>query len=93
MNGLKEDSQSKQILAKVDAPGQVKFVPAVAYHYCLKSEAFTQPGALTLANLCTLLCRWIDRMRSEWANWTPHCPSLSPQDTEIEVESPKATSF
>ena len=32
----------------------VNFITAVAYHFCLNlPAAFTQPGALTLANLCT----------------------------------------
>ena len=40
--------------AKVDAPGSVNFVPAVAYHFCLNLHAaFTQPGASTLADICT----------------------------------------
>ena len=36
------------------APGLVKFVPAVAYHFCLAlPAAFTQPGAHLLAKPCT----------------------------------------
>ena len=39
--------------AKVDAPGLVNFIPAVAYHFCLNlPAAFTKPGASTLADLC-----------------------------------------
>ena len=42
-----------QRLAKVDAPGLMRST-AVAYHFCPSlPAAFTQPGALTLANLCT----------------------------------------
>ena len=40
--------------AKVGAPSLVKFVPAVAYHFCLNlPAAFTQPGASILVDLCT----------------------------------------
>ena len=43
-----------QILAKVGAPGLVNFNTAIAYHVCLSlPSAFTQPGALSLADLCT----------------------------------------
>ena len=43
-----------QRLAEVGAPGMVNFVTAVAYHLCSSlPAAFTQPGGLTLANLCT----------------------------------------
>ena len=43
-----------QRLAKFGAPGLVNFITAVAYHFCLSlPAAFTQPGALTLADLCT----------------------------------------
>ena len=39
--------------AKVGAPGLVNFVTVVAYHFCPRLSApFTQPGALTLADLC-----------------------------------------
>ena len=49
--------------AKVDAPGLVNLLPAVAYHFCPSSPAFfTQPGASTLAELCTC--------------WTPHACTL-----------------
>ena len=35
------------------APGLVNFITAVAYHFCPSlPAAFTQPGALTLADLC-----------------------------------------
>ena len=41
--------------AKVDVPGLVNFIPAVAYHSCLNlPAAFTQPGAPTLADLFTV---------------------------------------
>ena len=37
-----------QSSAKFDAPGLVNFVPAVAYHLCLKLHvAVSQPGAST----------------------------------------------
>ena len=43
-----------QRLPKVCAPGSVNIVTAVAYHFCLNLHAaFTQPGASTLADLCT----------------------------------------
>ena len=39
---------------KFGAAGLVNFIPAVAYHFCLNlPAAFTKPGALTLADLCT----------------------------------------
>ena len=39
---------------KVSAPGLLNFIPAVAYPFCLNLPAgFTQPGASTLANLCS----------------------------------------
>ena len=41
--------------AKFGAPGLVNFVSAVAYHLCPSlAAAFTQPGASTLAYLCTV---------------------------------------
>ena len=41
--------------AKVRAPGFVNFITAVAYHFCPSlPAAITQPGASTLADLCTL---------------------------------------
>ena len=47
-------------MAKVDAPGSVNVVNAVAYHFCLNwPAAFTQPGASTSADLRTLLGRRI----------------------------------
>ena len=40
--------------AKVGAPGLVNFITAVAYHFCpTLPAAFTQHGALPLANFCT----------------------------------------
>ena len=40
--------------AKVGAPGLVNFITAVAYHICPSLPAiFTQPGASTLADLCS----------------------------------------
>ena len=43
--------------AKVGAPGLVNFITAVAYQLCLNlPAAFMQPGAPTLANLCTENC-------------------------------------
>ena len=40
---------------KVDAPGLVNFITAVAYHFCPNlPAAFTQPRASTLADLCIL---------------------------------------
>ena len=40
--------------AKVDAPGLVNSISAVAYHYCpILPAAFTQPSASTLADLGT----------------------------------------
>ena len=40
--------------AEVGVPGLVNFITAVAYHLCPSlSAAFTQPGASTLADLCT----------------------------------------
>ena len=52
-------SRSREDLCRdrlnVDAAGFAKFVPALAYHFCLKlPAAFTQPGAPTLANLCNI---------------------------------------
>ena len=44
----------KKRTARVGASGLVTFVPAIAYHFCLKLlAAFSKPGASTLANLCT----------------------------------------
>ena len=44
-----------QRLAKVGAPGLVNFITAVAYHFSPSlPAAFTQPGASTLADLCTI---------------------------------------
>ena len=43
-----------QTSAKVGASCLVNFVPAIAYHSCLKlPAAFSQPGAPPLADLCT----------------------------------------
>ena len=43
-------------LGEVDAPGLVNFAPALADHFCLiLPGAFTQPGASTLADLCTCI--------------------------------------
>ena len=40
--------------AKVGAPGLVNFITAVAHHFCPSlPAAFTEPGASTLADLCT----------------------------------------
>ena len=51
----KSDRIDLQILAKVGASGLVNFITAVTYHFCLNlPAAFTQPGAPTLADLCTL---------------------------------------
>ena len=48
---------------KCDAPGFVKFVPALAYHFCLNlPAAFMQLGAYTHADLYitkSLVCEWI----------------------------------
>ena len=45
-----------QRLAKVGAPGLVNFTTAVAYHFCPSlPAAFMQPGASTLADLCSSL--------------------------------------
>ena len=42
--------------AKVGAPGLVNFITAVAYHFCPSlPEEFTQPGASTFADLCTMM--------------------------------------
>ena len=43
-----------QSSAIVGSPGLVNFITAVAYHFCPSlPAAFTQPGASTLADLCT----------------------------------------
>ena len=40
-------------IPQLSAPGLVKFITAVAYHfYPSLPAAFTQPGALTLTGLC-----------------------------------------
>ena len=44
-----------QSLAKVGAPGLVHFSTALAYYFFPSfPAAFTQPGALPLADLCTI---------------------------------------
>ena len=44
--------------AQVGTQGFVNFVPALAYLLCLNlPAAFTQPGAPTLADLCTGRCK------------------------------------
>ena len=41
--------------AKVGAPGLVNYIIVVAYHFCPSlAAAFMQPGASTLADLCTV---------------------------------------
>ena len=48
--------KSVELAAALSQPGNenlVNFVPAVAYHFCLNlPAAFTQPGALTFADVC-----------------------------------------
>ena len=63
----------------------VKFVPAVAYHFCLAlPAAFTQPGDHLLAEPCILtgfetetihddcICREY-KYQPEKMTWDPHC--------------------
>ena len=52
--------EDMQILTKVGVPGLVNFITAVLLITCKSlPAAFTQPGASTKANLCTLcLCNW-----------------------------------
>ena len=68
--------------ANVDAPLYVNFVPALTYHFCLNlPEAFTQPGASTLADLCIFM------------HLFPHsAPPLAPyvSPTDHPSTSPKA---
>ena len=53
--------------AKVCAPGLVKLITAVAYHFCPGlPAAFTQPGSWTFADLCKM--REVEREREEGAN-------------------------
>ena len=48
------ESRQVQRSAEVGATGLVNFITAVAYHFCPSlPAAFTQPGASTLADLCT----------------------------------------
>ena len=75
-----------QRLAKVCAPGLVNFTTALAYHFCRSlPAAFTQPGASTLADLCTHFRVWpFARPGREggWRDGHPRAPFLSERGKE-----------